>query len=78
MSEAQGPIFNQLLELTGLPEELVRTELENLLMGLGQDADTLHRLTLDELRGALVHYLESIDAELGAGADDGSDVGTNH
>lgn len=62
--QQQGPIFKQLLELTGLPEELVRPELENLLIGLGQDAEQVHHLGLDELRGALVHYLESIHAEL--------------
>lgn len=66
---AQGPIFKQLLELTGLPEDLVRIELENLLIGLGQEADSVHQLGLDELRGALVHYLESIDAELSGTLD---------
>lgn len=63
-TQDEGPILKHLLELTGLPEAWVRSELENLLVSLGQNADQIHQLSLDELRHALIHYLNSIDAEI--------------
>lgn len=66
MDQTEGPILKHLLELTGLPEAWVRSELEHLLVSLGQNADQIHQLSLDELRHALVHYLNSIDAALSA------------
>lgn len=65
-TQDEGPILKHLLELTGLPEAWVRSELEHLLVSLGQNADQIHQLSLDELRLALVHYLNSIDAEISA------------
>jgi hypothetical protein len=59
-----GPeLIDQVVTLTGLPDTLVQTELEQIL---GQAGCNKESLTLDELRTAMLAYLESMQAELEA------------
>ncbi len=48
-------LIEKVIALTGLPENIIRTELELLLSQLGKCTETL---TLDQLRDALAAYLE--------------------
>jgi hypothetical protein len=66
--EATGQeLLDSVANLTGLPEPLVQQELQQILEGAGQNAGSV---TLDELRQAMLLYLESL-AELGEFDDDG-------
>jgi len=59
--EASGQeLVETLITLTGLPDALIRTELNQILEPSGQAPETL---TLDELRTALISYLEQMEAE---------------
>ncbi len=61
-SPAQGPdLLNQVVTLTGLPNDLVELELLKILETQGCKEETL---TLDELRVALLAYLESMKGDL--------------
>ncbi len=48
-------LLEKVLELTGLPEELVRNELLTLIEGTGVGAENL---TLEDLRAVLLTYLQ--------------------
>ena len=47
--------------LTGLPTESMQTELETLIEDAGQDSKNL---TIEDLRAAMISYLETLQAEL--------------
>ena len=63
-------LLDSVANLTGLPEPLVQQELQQILEGAGQNAGSV---TLDELRQAMLLYLESL-AELGEFDDDTPDA----
>jgi hypothetical protein len=52
-------LLETVVSLTGLPEELMQKELIRILESSGQDSTNL---TLDDLRFALLAYLEQLDA----------------
>ncbi len=54
-------LLQTVTSLTGLPEELIRGELDQIVAVAGQDSQNL---TLDQLRAVLVSYLESMEADL--------------
>jgi len=54
-------LIQTVVTLSGLPEPLAQRELDAILQMSGQDSA---RLTLDELRAAMLAYLESMPAEL--------------
>jgi len=57
-----GPeLLAALVALTGLPEPLVQEELVGILESAGHSPATL---TLDQLRSAMMAYLESMQGEL--------------
>lgn len=55
-------LFELLVELTGLDEKIIRSELEELLKRLNLNADNL---TTDELRDVVSLYLEKLQDEHG-------------
>ncbi len=55
-------LIQQLVSLTGLPEGWIRPELDQILEQSGQDSQK--DVTLDQLRAAMLTYLESIQADL--------------
>jgi hypothetical protein len=54
-------LIQQLVTLTGLPEDWAKQELDEVLNHYGQNSKNL---TLDQLREVLVAYLEATQAEL--------------
>jgi len=52
-------LLETVVSLTGLPEELMQKELSRILESCGRDRNNL---TLDDLRFALLSYLETLDA----------------
>ena len=57
-------LIQTLVDLTGLPEAFVHQELEDILSTTSAAETTKSELTLDELRAALIEYLEKCQAEL--------------
>lgn len=53
-------LIQTIVSLTGIPEILMRKELDQILDSSGQDPQNL---TLDQLRLALVAHLEALQAE---------------
>ncbi len=66
-SPEEAALFDQLLDLTGLPEDLLRDEVVRLLSKGGETDAYSKELTLDQLREALLHELERMHAEMSAG-----------
>jgi hypothetical protein len=63
-SEVGGQeLIRTVVSLTGVPENLMTEELGSILELSGQDANTL---TLDQLRQAILVYLESLEKEFEA------------
>jgi hypothetical protein len=54
-------LIQQVVSLTGLPGAMVHKELNQILELSGQDSQAL---TLEQLRAAMLAYLESLQAEL--------------
>lgn len=50
-----------LVSLTGLPEEWILKEIDHIMTGMGRNP---REMTIDDLREALVTYLNSIHTEL--------------
>lgn len=73
-----GPQGNDLIRsisaITGLGEESVKSEVAEMLTLSGQQSQTddLSRLSLEELRAAMLVYLETINADMTAGEDSSS------
>ena len=64
----EGPeLVKKVVSLTGLPEDLVGRELNQILENNGCSSESL---TLDQLRDALLTYLETLSAEMEAGHPD--------
>lgn len=66
MSASDAPeeghdLLHKLVELTGLPRELVQTEIVKILENSGHGADGL---TLSDLRLAMAEYLDAIQEKL--------------
>ena len=62
LDAAQGEeLIHTLESLTGIPKSLICQELDRIL---GQTGKSVTNLTLEELRGALMVYLESLQNEL--------------
>ncbi|MGE4232651.1 MAG: hypothetical protein AB7F43_04910 [Bacteriovoracia bacterium] len=57
MDEKQNQLFREVLRLTGLPEDLIGTELVQIIEKSGFSVE---KITLDELRYALLTYLLEI------------------
>lgn len=53
-------LIEKLVVLTGLPDLLVRPELDQIIENAGQSSN---HLTLEQLRSALVSYLEGLQAD---------------
>jgi|GEM_PF-2559930 len=53
-------LIQKLITLTGLPEPMVNQELEQIL---GPTSEQKNELTLDELRAAMIQYLEHCQTE---------------
>jgi hypothetical protein len=65
-------LIEKVVTLSGLPEHLAHQELTQILAHSGQESG---KLTLEELRTAMLTYLEALaeqEEALEAGADDGS------
>lgn len=64
-SEPEGhELIQKVVGLTGLPKELIRRELDQILEDSGQ---IIHdQVTLQQLREAMAAYLEAVYAELSA------------
>jgi len=72
--EQGDDLIQTLLDATGLPKEVAQKELENILEKSGHgDAS---ELTLDQLRAAMIEYLESISSEIAANVARKSDNAT--
>lgn len=54
-------LLRMITSLTGLPDDLIRGELDQMIVDSGRDSKNL---TLQQLREVLVDYLESMEAEL--------------
>ena len=52
-------LIDQLVKLTGLPENLVHQELGDILRLSGKNSE---ELTLEALREAMLHYLQALDS----------------
>ena len=73
--ETQGPeLLKQVVSLTRLPEQLIGNELESLLEAQGHSSENL---TLDQLRDALLIYLESLKAEIDASEESGKNLNSH-
>lgn len=59
-SEQGNELIQTIVDLTGLPGTLVVRELEGIVKKSGHQ---IENLTLDQLRGALIGYLESLHPE---------------
>lgn len=53
-------LIETVVTLTGLPESLAHQELDQILELSGHKPGSRTNLTLDELRGALIKYLETL------------------
>ncbi len=60
MQPSGQELIQKLVTLTGLPEPLVNQELEQIL---GPTSHQTNELTLEELRAAMIQYLEHCQAE---------------
>jgi hypothetical protein len=68
--EQGAELIQKLVTLTGMPEELMHEELGGILQQAGEDASTV---TLEQLRSAMILYLEQLEREsLAAEAADNS------
>ena len=54
-------VLQEVVQMTGLPEEYLDSELTALL---GTAGESVNNLTLDQLRSVLMNYLESINEEM--------------
>ena len=54
-------LIDSVVDLTGLPKELVQTELTGIISNNGYDPA---KLTLDDLREVMLAYLESIQSDI--------------
>lgn len=50
-------LLEQVVMMTGLPKELIMTEMNQILARSGVSPQ---KMTVDDLRNAMVHYLESL------------------
>jgi hypothetical protein len=62
-SAGGSELIEQVVTLTGLPDGLVQDELDQILGKAGCDKENL---TLEELRSAMLAYLESMQAQFEA------------
>ena len=53
-------LIETLVELTGLPKSAMEKEISSIMSQTGTKTESI---TLDELRGALIEYLEQLSAE---------------
>lgn len=54
-------LLDQVVSLTGLPEDLISSELDEILENSGRSAKNV---TLEELRAALIAHLESVNRDM--------------
>lgn len=64
-------LLDTVASLTGLPEELVQNELHELIAAAGQNAGNV---TLDQLRQAMLLYLETLAQQEEALMEPGSSI----
>ncbi|MBY0469697.1 hypothetical protein K2X30_00910 [bacterium] len=53
-------LINEVIALTGLPSQELQEELQQIVKNSGHDQESL---TLEQLRAAMIAYLEAIQAE---------------
>ena len=64
--ESKGEeLLETIAALTGLPDEAVREELNKIVAEAGHNDE---ELTMDQLRSAMLGYLETLSAEMGVEA----------
>ena len=56
-TETRSKLFDEVALLTGLPTQVIREELENIIIKQGANPDTL---TLEQLQSAMVEYLKEV------------------
>jgi hypothetical protein len=56
-------VLQEVVQMTGLPEEYLGTEISQLL---GTPGDSVNHMTLDQLRSVLLNYLETVNEEMNA------------
>ncbi|MBU6375535.1 MAG: hypothetical protein KGQ59_06030 [Bdellovibrionales bacterium] len=69
-------LVRSIVAITGLPDSSVRSELVEMLSMKDQPSNVtpdLSAMSLDDLRSAMLVYLESINADMMARESDGSD-----
>lgn len=57
-------LLQKMIALTGLPEDLIRSELDHILAKAERNGHRRETLTLEELRMAMMEYLESLHLDL--------------
>ena len=63
--ESEGAqVLQEVVQLTGLPEELLDNELSDLL---GASACRVNEMTLEQLRSVLMNYIETLQEEISPG-----------
>jgi hypothetical protein len=55
--ETRTVLFDEVARITGLPSQVIRQELENIIKKQGADPDTL---TLEQLKEAMVEYMKEV------------------
>jgi hypothetical protein len=62
MEELEGEdLIQTLVSLTGLPEGMANDEMDQILQLSGHQPEKRSDITLDELRAALIAYLEALE-----------------
>jgi len=56
-TETRSKLFDEVALLTGLPSQVIRGELENIIKKQGADPGSL---TLEQLKSAMVEYLKEV------------------
>ena len=60
-SGSGAQVLQEVVQMTGLPEEYVDSEISNLL---GTSGESVNNLTLEQLRLVMLNYLEMINDEM--------------
>ncbi len=65
MKKEQGcsgnDVLKEVVQMTGLPEEFLRSEINSLL---GMEGEDVKDLSLDQLRSVLLNYLETLKVDM--------------
>jgi hypothetical protein len=59
-------VIQEIVQMTGLPEDYLDSEISQLL---GTPGESVNHLTLDQLRSVLLNYLETVNEEMTQGQE---------